>query len=255
MGSWRPNGASSIYLRETIDLDIYNTLKKSGKAMSFNSYFAEALGKALSENPRLNSVIRFNRIYRREEVEMFFHVYDNSRFDDLSGVKIKYQDEDTVESLHKQFKNKVTECFNGDPEFRLVKKIFKYAPSFFSRAILDITAFLSYTLNLDLTRLGIPKDSFGSIMVTNVSSFDMGLTFTPIAPYTRIPIVICISRVEKRPVVRDDKLTIAEQLDLGIHFDHRLIDGAQISLFLKSLRHHLYSHQVLLKRDNNEVTN
>ncbi len=255
MGSWRPNGASSIYLRETIDLDIYKTLKKSGKAISFNSYFAEALGKSLKENPRLNSVIRFNRIYRREEVEMFFHVHDNSRFDDLSGVKIKYQDGDSIESLHQKFKTKLTECFNGDPEFKLVKKIFKYTPAFLSRAILDVTAFLSYTLNLDLSKLGIPKDSFGSIMVTNVSSFDMGLTFTPIAPYTRIPIVICISRTEKRAVVRDDKLAIAEQLDLGIHFDHRLIDGAQISLFLKSLRKNLYCHQGLLKREKDEVSN
>ena len=258
IGSWRPNGASSIFLKETIDLTHFKELKQmSSKRISFNSYFAHAVGKSLAENPRLNSILRFGRIYPRKDISMFFHVYNDKSWDDLTGIKIEYDKSTNLYELEDQFTIKREKCLESDHEFKLVKKVYRLLPTLFSRAFLDITSFLSYSLNLDLTKLGVPKDPFGSIMITNVSSFGMQLAFTPIAPYTRIPVVICVGAPNERCIVKDGKPAVATQLDLGIHFDHRIIDGAQIAAFLKSLRQHLYNIELIqdqIPLQSNEIS-
>jgi pyruvate dehydrogenase E2 component (dihydrolipoamide acetyltransferase) len=244
LGSWRPNGASSIFVKETLDLENFQAIKKrlsqTDESISFNAYFANALGKTLIENQRINSMIRLGRIYPRKDVSMFFHVLRQKNLDDLSGVKIEFDNNTDIASLESQFKTKISECKKEDKNFVAVKNVYKFIPSILSKTFLDITSFLTYTLNLNLKFLGVPKDSFGSIMVTNVSSLGLELAFTPIAPYTKIPVVIAVGTPSDRCVVKNGQMCISKQLDLGIHFDHRLIDGAQISDFLNSLRKYLY---------------
>jgi len=249
MGSWRPNGASSILVKETIDLTFYDELKvkyrEKGKGISFNSYLAYALGNALKENPRANSIIKMGKIYPRKNVEMFFHVLRNETEDDLSGVKIHYDQGVGPTSLEEQFSEKIAQCKKNDPEFKKIKGLYKFIPSTLSKLFLDVTSFFLYSLNLNLSMFGVPKDSFGSIMVTNVATFGFQMAFTPIAPYTRIPIVIAVGTPEKRCVVKSDQMVVARQVDLGMHFDHRLVDGIQIAGLLKSLRKYLVDPKLM----------
>ena len=82
-------------------------------------------------------------------------------------------------------------------------------------------------------------------MVTNVATFGFQMAFTPIAPYTRIPIVIAVGTPDKRCVVKNDQMVISRQVDLGMHFDHRLVDGIQIAGLLKSLRKYLADPELM----------
>ena len=52
--------------------------------------------------------------------------------------------------------------------------------------MLKITSFLSYTFNLDLRWAGIPRDPFGSAMVTNVGSIGLPTALVPLVPYSRV---------------------------------------------------------------------
>jgi pyruvate/2-oxoglutarate dehydrogenase complex dihydrolipoamide acyltransferase (E2) component len=70
-------------------------------------------------------------------------------------------------------------------------------------------------------------------------------------------VVICVGAPSERCIVKDGKPAVATQLDLGIHFDHRLIDGAQIAAFLKSLRQHLYNIELIqdqIPLQSNEIS-
>ncbi|MDZ4082327.1 MAG: 2-oxo acid dehydrogenase subunit E2, partial [Bdellovibrionales bacterium] len=62
-----------------------------------------------------------------------------------------------------------------------------------------------------------------------------------IAPYTRIPCVIAICSVQKKPVVEQDSLgndviVIRRVARLGMTFDHRIVDGFHIAAFVRQLK-------------------
>jgi pyruvate dehydrogenase E2 component (dihydrolipoamide acetyltransferase) len=44
-----------------------------------------------------------------------------------------------------------------------------------------------------------------------------------------------IQAIRKRPVVREDQIVIREMTYLSISCDHRVVDGAEAALFMKTL--------------------
>ena len=98
-------------------------------------------------------------------------------------------------------------------------------PSLLSRVILRVLCFFQYTLNLNLSRLGIPRDPFGGVAVTSVGSLGISEAFAPLSPITRTPIVLAVGKVEDKPVVRDGAIVIRPMCVLCATFDHRIMDG------------------------------
>jgi hypothetical protein len=92
---------------------------------------------------------------------------------------------------------------------------------------LRLIEFLTYDVGLDLSRFGVVRDGFGSAMVSNVGMFGIEFALAPLIPLTRVPIVVLVGQVRKRPCVEDDRVVVRPVLLLGCTFDHRLIDGAQ----------------------------
>ncbi len=84
--------------------------------------------------------------------------------------------------------------------------------------------------------MGVPKDSFGSIMLTNVGSLGLDEAFAPLVPYSRIPILIAAGSVQDKAVVRDGKIVVGKVIKLCATFDHRVIDGVHASHLSKSLK-------------------
>ena len=41
-----------------------------------------------------------------------------------------------------------------------------------------------YTFNLDLSGLGMPRDAFGGVTITNVGSLGLDIAYVPLVPYT-----------------------------------------------------------------------
>ena len=69
------------------------------------------------------------------------------------------------------------------------------APAWAMRALLNAISFLMYTLNLDLKFLGLPRDPFGSVMLTSIGSLGLEEAFAPLVPYSRVPIVLALGSV------------------------------------------------------------
>ena len=93
-----------------------------------------------------------------------------------------------------------------------------------------------YSLNLWSPVLGLPKDPFGSMMLTNVGALGLDAGFAPLVTYSRVPLLIAVGAVKDTPVVRDGKIEIAPMCRLCATFDHRLIDGMHASHMVRTLQ-------------------
>jgi pyruvate dehydrogenase E2 component (dihydrolipoamide acetyltransferase) len=109
-------------------------------------------------------------------------------------------------------------------------------PFLFLNAFTWLMGFLMYTLNLDLSRFGMPKDAFGSAIITNVGSLGLDTAYVPLAPYTHVPIFVAPGAVKEVPVVEDGKVVPGKVMNINATFDHRFIDGFHAGVLANTLR-------------------
>jgi hypothetical protein len=96
--------------------------------------------------------------------------------------------------------------------------------------------YLAYEWNLDLRRLGVPRDAFGSAMITNIGSLGLESAFAPLIPYSRVPLILALGAVEDTPVVDGDRVVPGKTMRVCATFDHRLLDGAHAARMARVLR-------------------
>jgi pyruvate dehydrogenase E2 component (dihydrolipoamide acetyltransferase) len=73
----------------------------------------------------------------------------------------------------------------------------------------------------------------GTFTVTNLGAFGID-AFTPIINYPQCAI-LGIGRIDRQPVVREDRVVPGYVLTLSLTFDHRIVDGAPAARFLAAL--------------------
>lgn len=245
-GSWRPTGDSSIYT--SLHLPVANVkayLKENN--IDMHIFLIKMLAHAIAKNPHINGVIRFGKFYPRKNVDIFYHVVSNMKeAEDLSGLVIRKADKRSWRDVGKEFKTKVIAIKKGtDKSYDQIKKSFGLMPGILARPVLDLCAFLLYNLNLWSPLLGSPKDSFGSVMLTNIGSFGADQAYCPIAPYTRIPMVVSAGKVAKRPFVIGDKVEAVETIYLSFTYDHRIMDGVQYQWLANTIKDIFMAPQIL----------
>jgi len=103
-------------------------------------------------------------------------------------------------------------------------------------AALSVGAWLTSDLNLDLTRLGLPRQAFGGAMVTAVGMWGIDHAYSPLAHYYRVPVLVLVGAVRKLPVVVDDAVVVRPTMTLTATFDHRYVDGYHAAQFAHAIR-------------------
>jgi pyruvate/2-oxoglutarate dehydrogenase complex dihydrolipoamide acyltransferase (E2) component len=252
--TWHRANDPTIY--GTLDLDAtaavayaHKLSEQAGKRVTLTPIVVAALGRTLAKHPDCNAYIRLGRTYQRENIDIFVLVAVPPAAGqpgpvDLSGVKIERADKKTPLQIAEELEQRVTEVRGGhDPALDQVKRAFKFLPPLLTKIGLKATELLQYELNLDLSSLGIPRDSFGSAFVTNVGAIGPGVghAFPPIVPMTRLSMNVAMGALEDRPVVVDGAVVVRPVLPLTATFDHRVIDGFQgaklSGTFCEILRH------------------
>lgn len=86
-------------------------------------------------------------------------------------------------------------------------------------------------------RLTPEEVSGSSFSITSVGNLGGLFSF----PIINVPdaAILGVHTIQKRPVVRDDEIVAREMLYLSLSFDHRLVDGAEATLFLRAVIEHL----------------
>lgn len=239
IANWKAPNDPTVYFAFPIEFSraqrfLEQISRESKIKMTPTHLVSKAVALTLRRYPELNGIIKWRRIYLRKSVDIFLQVaiaeQNTTERPDLSGTKIEKCDAKNLVQIAVELKEKSRSIREKrDPQFKLTLKLLNNIPALFLSWCVRLIGFLIFNLGLNLPRLGLPADPFGSAMVTSVGSLGIASGFAPLTPMSRVPLIVCVGEVTDRPWVVDGQVAARPILDLSVTFDHRFIDGLSAS--------------------------
>lgn len=239
---WKNPTDPTIY--GSMDIDVTSTLAfiadfrtRTGEALTLTHVVARATAQAFARHKDLNAKVRFwGKLEQRHTVDLFVSVAtDDGK--DLSGVRIDATEDLSLTDLVHAIKGRARAIRGGDDAtYQRSRNLFKAMPWWMARPALWLTDVLTNELHLHLPSQGMPRDPFGTAVITNVGSFGIDTAFAPFMPLARCPMLLLMSEVKDRPTVDGGKVVVRPILRLCGTFDHRIIDGHHAGLLADDIR-------------------
>ena len=174
-----------------------------------------AVALAIRRYPQLNGIVARGRIMLRETVDIFIQVAVEGG-SDLSGVKIARADEKSVLEIARETEERVERLRQRrDRQVERTKSLLDRVPVRLLGPAVRTLSYLTYDLDLDLTRFDVVKDGFGSAMVTNVGTFGLAQAYAPLVPFSRVPLVVLVGEVQDKAVVEAGRVVVRPMMTLG----------------------------------------
>jgi pyruvate dehydrogenase E2 component (dihydrolipoamide acetyltransferase) len=245
IGTWRTAYDPTVYGTLTLRMEQATRYmeafrQRTGRRLTVTHLVTKAAAEALRRCPDANAILRWNRIYLRKRVTISVLVVqtdEGTNKVDLTAAKIEDADKKSLLQIVDELEQTVRKVrARQDRALEKGKSTVRLIPFLFMNAFLRILAFFMYTLNLNLSRIGMPRDAFGALSVTNVGSLRLNTAYVPLVPYTRVPIFVAVGLVREAPVVDDGKLAVGKIMNVNATFDHRFIDGFHASVLAGTLR-------------------
>jgi pyruvate/2-oxoglutarate dehydrogenase complex dihydrolipoamide acyltransferase (E2) component len=239
--SWRGPRDPTVY--GVVDIEVSGALayvdrvrEATGARVTMTHMIARGLALAIRAFPQANGIVARRRILLRDTVDIFLQVATEGGRD-LSGFKVPRTDEKSVIELSREVEERVERLrTKRDRQVERTKSILDRVPLLLLGPMMRTIAYLIYDLDLDLSRLGIVKDEFGSAMVSNIGTFGLTSALAPLVPFSRTPIVVLVGHVEARAIVVEGQVAARPMLTLGCTFDHRFLDGYQAGKMVDIIR-------------------
>jgi len=208
----------------------------SGERVTLTHVVGKAVALAISERPEVNAIIRRGRLYVRRSIDVFFQVAFEGG-ENLAGAKVADADRKSVVDIARELGARAERIrtHKDEPTQRSAQRLSRLPPALL-RGGMRLGELLTYDFDLNLSRLGVPYDAFGSCMVTNVAGYGLTLGWAPLFPPARVPIVLTIGAVHDAPAAVDGRVEVRPMLSIGVSFDHRLLDGYQAGTMAKRFR-------------------
>lgn len=249
LGAWQSPNDPTIYAAIEINVEPalrYLEQKKteSGERITITHFIGKVWGLILQMHPELNSEIRLGRFYHRSSVDIAFQVaIDGGHAAELSAGMVRQVNQKSLAEIAAGL-NKVANRIRGedDPDFKPIKQFSSGFPGILMRPLLGILKFILNTLNLWFPALGLPRDSFGSILITNVGSLGIDWAFPALFPPANTPAIIAIGAIYPHPVYETNEANEVTRTRLERFvrmcgaFDHRYVDGLHASKVARDLR-------------------
>jgi pyruvate dehydrogenase E2 component (dihydrolipoamide acetyltransferase) len=254
IGTWSDPRDPQIYGSLTVRMEraldyIEDYRRATGRRLTVTHLVGKAVARALAETPDANALLRFGRPYLRDQVSVFFSVAledPETGEIDLSGAKLDDVDQMSLGDIVDAFETEVNRVRTGtDEDLKKSRDTFAWLPFSSVRWVLDAISFGLYDLNADLTALGLPKDPFGSVVVTNIGSLGLTEAYAPLMAYSRTPLLLAVGAVTDEAVVEDGEIVPGKRMRIHATLDHRLLDGKHAAKLSKIIRETLedpYTH-------------
>ena len=200
---------------------------KSDVKATINQLLGRVIAIVLKEYPQLNGTIIRGRLYQRKTVDIFFQVDMSGSETELAGIIIRECENKSLIQITQEMRDKVKKL-KEDKKIatRKTQSVFKKLPWQIIPLIFKFINFIQFTFNLNLEAIGIPRDTFGSIMINSIGSLNLETAFAPLLPIGRVPCLLGPGKIMDKPVVRDGEIVIRPMMNICITFDHRFMDGA-----------------------------
>ena len=245
IGTWQTAYDPTVYGTMRIRMEkslayIEKFREVHGVRLTVTHLVAKAVAEGLKRCPDANAILRFNKIYLRNKVTLSVLVVQADQGDgkvDLTAARIEDADKKSLKTLAAEMQETIDKVRNRkDLALEKGKGTIAMIPFMWMNVFLKLLGFLMYTLNLDLSRFGMPKDAFGGVTITNVGSLGLDIAYVPLVPYTNTPIFIAPGAVLDMPVVEDGKVIAGKVMSLNASFDHRFIDGFHAGILAKTVK-------------------
>ena len=256
LGSWSSPDNPTIYgvLELNVEAALAHLEKlrtRTEEKVTITHFLGSMLAKTLKLHPELNCELRFGKFYPRTSVDISFQVaIEDESADlglkhrhDLSGALVRNADQKSILEIAEELNRSARKIRNAhDPGFSGIKRISGWIPGFLQSAAVSVIKWIISGLNLWSPVLGIPKNAFGSLMVTNVGSLGLDFALPALFPPAAVPAIIAVGAIYKAPVYETDPDGIVTRTRLERHirlcgaFDHRYIDGLHASRIARDMR-------------------
>lgn len=245
IGTWTTAYDPTVYGTLTVRMEkaleyIERFRQVHGVRLTVTHLVSKAVAEALRKCPDANAILRFNKIYLRKTVTISVLVVQTDQGDgkvDLTAAKIDHADSKSLLEMAKEMQDAIDKVRQRkDVALEKSKGTVQRIPFIFMNFFLKMLAFFMYTLNLDMSWAGMPKDAFGGATITNVGSLGLDVAYVPLVPYTRVPIFVAPGAVADEPVVEDGKVVPGKVMRINASFDHRFIDGMHAAVLSKTMK-------------------
>jgi len=201
-------------------------------------FFSKVLAHCLKTYPHLNNVLIRNKNRSRQHINLFYQTFVKSQSGmDLTGFMIGDVDQLSLPEVARLHRAGVTNLKSQqDTEIRVVQKLVRKIPGALLRPAIRFADFLFYTLNLDLSRWGLPRDRFGSAMISYIGAFGYDESYAPLFPFSRCGCSITMGRIKDCPVAEHGQVVVKPMLRISMSLDHRYNDGADLALAFRLMR-------------------
>ena len=236
----------------TMEVDVTGTEKyiweqrKAGKKITMTSVVVAAVAQTLAyDTPEINCFIRRGKIIPRDYIDIMVPVLGRGG-ESMTSVKIKAAHKKSVLEIAMVLRKKALDARQGEEEDSMESKnALSKIPWPFRKWVYLIIRFIIYGLGIKIKSLGISEHAFGSIWVTNVGTLGLTNSFPALMPAAKLPGVITMGKLDKKPVVIKDKIVIRTILQGGAAFDHRIVDGIQIAKLVKGIIRRIQKPELL----------
>lgn len=211
----------------------------SGKRLTITHLVGKAIAYALGEHPDLNVRMYRDHFIHNDSVDIFF-IVSTGEGAELSGVKVEHADKKAAVEIAEELSKRSGRIRGDDDvEFGKTKRMLTRTPRRLLGMSLRAAAWLTTDRNIDLKEQGLPRQPFGSAMVSSVGMFGIQHAYAPLSPYYRIPFLVLVGEVSERPAVVEGKVVPRPMFTISATMDHRYVDGFHAARLARSVREYL----------------
>ncbi|MBC7396510.1 MAG: 2-oxo acid dehydrogenase subunit E2 [Bdellovibrionales bacterium] len=265
LGSWQAPNDPTLY--GMLEVNVEAALKhleylrlQTTEKLTITHYLGKVFAHVLKLNPELNCEARFGKFYPRTSIDVSFQIaIEEDPTDlpmphrhDLSSGLVEHADQKNIIEIAKELNASARRIRKDhDPLFQGIKKLSSLIPGILLNTGVTVLRWLLSTLNIWSPLLGIPKNAFGGIMLTNVGSLGLDFAFPSLFPPAGTSSIIAIGAIYKSPVYTTDEdgQVLSTRLEKHIRlcgaFDHRYIDGMHASRIARDIRRYIEHPELL----------
>ena len=238
---WGPPNDPQIYGDIDVDatalLEFRDRLREqTGAPVTVTHLVGKAIAHAMASSRDLNVRLFAGNVVQRDTIDVFF-IVSAEQGSELSGVKVERADEKGVADIAAELASRAGRIRTGtDEEFGKTKSMLGRTPHWALRYAMRLSAWLTADLDLDLKRFGLPRQAFGSAMVTSVGMFGIQHAYAPLARTYRVPLLVLVGEITPKPVVVDGDIVARPILTLSVTLDHRYLDGFHAARLARATR-------------------
>ncbi|ETL81768.1 hypothetical protein L917_17969 [Phytophthora nicotianae] len=210
--------------------------KDSNCHLTITHIVLRAIGEALSKAPSVNGHLVFGNYYPAPTVDISCLVAVGAG-KDLGVCRLPKVDKMTLQEVVDHVRGDATKIRSGEDKGQEDRnKIMSVLPTWVLRPMVNFFGWLGSACGFRIPVVGVEPYMFGACMVTSVGMMGLDMAFSPITPYSQVPMLVTIGSIMDKAVVVDGKVQVRPMLTLTTTIDHRYVDGSEAARMAKTLK-------------------